>query len=165
MDAAAITDTAVFTVAALGSSEVPLLVRWPLRRCRWQLPGRLAVRRVTPGAVMVASPMDTAPLVVLRPKVMGHRSNRLMVDRSTGRRSSRAIASHTALIPRRATTSSMVRRLVTAGNTGRPRGITTGTELLRGSPQRAANLFFVFGLRMPRAVSKSRVALAGVTPN
>src|SRR3984957_15240722 len=119
MDAAAISDTGGFAVGALGSSEVRLLVRWLSRRCRWHLLGRLVVPRVTTGAVMVASPMDTALLLALCPKVMAS---------SMGLLSSRVMANNSALIPSKAIINSMGRRPVILGGTSRPRGITTETE-------------------------------------
>ena len=70
---------------------------------------------------MVASPMDTALLLALCPKVMASStvllSNRLMVDRSMGHLSSRVMANNSALIPSKAIINSMGRRPVILGGT------------------------------------------------
>ena len=130
MGAVAFTGAVVITVAAPGSSEARLLVRWPSRHCRSHLRARPLVlhrlRRVTTGVAMAASPTDTALLPVLRLKAM---TSSMALLRSRG------MNSNTGRRPNRAITNSMGRRLVMASSTGlhHSRAIASNTDHRRAT--------------------------------
>jgi len=128
MGAVAFTGAVVITVAAPGSSEARLLVRWPSRHCRSHLQARPLVlhRRVTTDVAMAASPTATALLPVLRLKVM---TSSMALLRSRG------MNGNTGRLPNRAITNSMGRRLVMAGSTGlhHSRAIASNTDHRRAT--------------------------------